>query len=301
MWCNAVSKPPFLISNRTGPELWQKTTQLPTVTTIETEGIGSTDEEREAAHKYARRLIDENSGLIKQYFLRMRGSSDLGVSKYVHHSSKLAPGITATYDRNFERERLQVRASARASISVSEGTSPTAPLLVTSGWVVFLSDGWINLNSRIDIADPDFLEVRFENSANCGGPNNLIQKVSLSQKLTAVRGNWEIEITDYEGRSERENANFERFYVQYVETDPAEIGIEIPYTPVLFAQSVGEDLQCEMGPSDFVVGDDPVFRLDEGKSAYIWVHATTGDTLYHVNAYYRITWKKTYVGTTPKA
>lgn len=132
-----MSKPPFIISNRTGRELWQNTIQLPTITTVEYEGIGDTAEEKAEALKAARRHYDENFGLVKQYYLRMRSSSDLGVAKYAHHSTKLAPGLVATYDRNYDRERLHIKSSVQVKIDVYDPKNPqNQPLTVDIMWLI---------------------------------------------------------------------------------------------------------------------------------------------------------------------
>lgn len=115
-WPSAVSKPPFIISNRNGTKLWPNTTQQPPVVSIELEGKGLSADEMRIAQEIARRIVDENMGRLRQYFLRQRMAADGGISPYCEHHTKLGDAIRVRYTKNHSQERLDVKVNANALV-----------------------------------------------------------------------------------------------------------------------------------------------------------------------------------------
>lgn len=115
-----MSKPPFIISNRAGTELWPNTTQIPTTYRVVTRGEGLSAKEIDLANKIALQAVDRNAGRIKQFFLRQRMASDLGIVNFTSNGTKLTDGIYVQYRRNSTLEHLEVRANANAVLTNEE-------------------------------------------------------------------------------------------------------------------------------------------------------------------------------------
>lgn len=276
-----MSKPPFLISSRTGSELWQNTIQPPTITKLEISAKGLTAEEINAAEKLARAKVEEAAGPLKQYFLRQRQASDGGIAKWATHATKLGSAISVKYMRNHALEELHVRVDANVLLNQNPQYRTIKPLLTTEGWKVQLQSGFLNGESALEVDDPKRFRVQFEDSSNCGGPNGNTQKVSVDLVLKAVRGDWRVELKEYDGLAELQDPGYE--HLDFFYTTPADS--EPVY--MLRADSRGGDAGCAMGEPVYEPGVKEV-NIKENDEVTLTVYASTNDGRFHKKAFYEL-------------
>lgn len=276
-----MSKPPFLISSRTGSELWQNTIQLPTITKLTINAKGLTAEEIDAAGKLARAKVDEAAGQLKQYFLSQRQSSDGGVSKWAVHHRKLSDAISVKYMRNHSLEELNVTVDANVLLRKNPQYRTIKPLLTTEGWKVQLQSGFLNGESALEVDDPKRIRVQFEDSENCGGSNGNVQRVSVDLTLKAVRGDWRVELKEYDGLAELQDPGYEHldfFYTTPEDSEPVYM---------LRADSRGGNAGCAMGEPVYEPGVKEV-NIKENNEITLTFYATTVDGRFHKKAFYEL-------------
>lgn len=254
-----------------------------------------TAEEVNQAHSLANRLVEQNAGRIKQFFLRARMASDIGTANFVTNATKLVDGVYVRYVRNSLQEQLYVTVLANVFLEKMREQKIVLPLLDTKGWEVRSKEGYMDFEANVFYDDPKYLRVNFENSANCGGNNSSTQTVEFEQVLVAIRGDWDVELMDFDGLVELQNSTFEVMTLKYFDYIP-DVGLEQRYKnerTIITSESKNYNLQCAMGAPTFSwLEKDPIL-LKEGKQLAMRARFSTNDGLYHTNAFYELKFRFT--------
>ena len=122
--------------------------------------------------------------------------------------------------------------------------------------------------------DPAGRRVRFnvEDSENCGASNSVIQSGTATATITTPSDY--LLLLDITGNAELENTGFEV------------MSVTLDGTEVVSATSNNLNQGCEMGPPQVTFATDPPFLLTEGTHTFE-ITFTTGDDLFHLDAFYQ--------------
>lgn len=167
-----MSRPPFLISNRKGTELWPRAIQTPTVTRVNVTAGNSANAEagrevvRAAAANdpdklkamlgrltelYGGRLsesagadvkdviavVQRALGSARQAFLNMRAGSDLGVLNFVQRVQNVGPGVRLRYVRNGPQEFEYIDIDVEQLLPAVFVPPQRIPIYLWGDWFVF--------------------------------------------------------------------------------------------------------------------------------------------------------------------
>lgn len=105
-------KPPLIIPNRKGTDLWPTTSQLPAVTRVLFDGQGVDANAARIAQKLSREKLDTYLGALKQFFLRQKMASNLSGLNFISSALEVAPGMSARYTMCTNTDLMDVKVSA---------------------------------------------------------------------------------------------------------------------------------------------------------------------------------------------
>lgn len=128
---------------------------------------------------------------------------------------------------------------------------------------------WVITNNNQSI------RYNISNSANCGGTCNQVQTGTATATITVGSSNVNMAL-DFNGLVEWQNSGFERMV------------FKLNGTEVARGESKNELQGCTMGPVQKVFTVSPPYFLAANTTYTLLIEFTTGDALYHNNAFYQI-------------